>query len=247
MKTSQKKPFVFLVGGVSSEHDASTKSFEHMFTSYWQAKDACPLELVKIYYIGRDGQVFSFIPTENQDPRQYFRRQGPAIDLAEMLREIKQNGYFVFSTLHGQNGEDGAIQGAAKFIGTQGALGSTLSCSLAMSKYHMNNYIKGACPAIAIPATLAVRNLADVEQLFDFFPAGAKIVLKPNSMGSSVFADVFTCLPDQRPLISAHIAKVLQFDAIVLAQEFIEGQEYSCGCIEMDGKVEALPLVKIQT
>ena len=43
------------------------------------------------------------------------------------------------------------------------------------------------------------------------------------------------------------IGRILQYDDMALVQKYIEGEEYSCGCIENLNSVEVLPLIRVRS
>jgi D-alanine-D-alanine ligase len=76
---------------------------------------------------------------------------------------------------------------------------------------------------------------------------GKEIVVKPNSLGSSIMTEKFLYNEETAGVVSKLVSQILEFDTAALAQEYILGMEYSCACLEKDGKVLEMPAMRIET
>jgi len=236
-----------MFGGVSSEHNASLSSFANVYSALRdQASDKA--RYANVYFIDRRGGVNQNKLDFSREPHYYITTCERRHTLAEAIKVIRENDEFIFSLLHGQLGEDGHFQGISKAIGIRGTFGSVLSCSLSMSKYHMAQYVTATHPQIEPIPTVIIdeRDLGVlVEKLRPFF--NTEVVIKPNSLGASLFTARFLVDAFNLNDLREHLVNVLRYDNMALVQRYIDGKEYSCGCIEMKNTVVVLPLVHIQT
>ncbi|MDA1079280.1 MAG: ATP-grasp domain-containing protein [bacterium] len=242
---NKKQSLAIVFGGVSSEHDASKKSFEHVLSRLTQKKIQQQFQDIQIFYIARDGGVLlnPFLP--NNSPESY-SRTGERISRSTLLSQLAEDAIYVFSLLHGQHGEDGCIQGAAAFLDIKGSFGSVLSASLAMSKLHCNTFVAGLGTEAQIPRSVVVRSESEIAKALAFWKSGEKVVIKPSSLGASIMTELHT-IGDDNQKATDLIAQILSYDSAALLQEFIPGDEYSCGCLEENGMVSALPVIKVIT
>ena len=200
-------------------------------------------KLKDIFYINRDGTVLHSLVNYTNDPKVYFEERDN-ITIFKMFEIISSENLFLFSTIHGQYGEDGSLQGASKLFKIKSNLGSIFSTSISMSKHHLNQYLENKVDNLMIPKSLLISKNQNVK-LDQFY--GIDIIVKPNSMGSSLFTEKFYCSLENDKEIKELINKIYEFDEFALIQEFIKGEEYSCGCLEQINENIALPMVKINS
>lgn len=246
MQNGGMPPFIIWFGGVSSEHDASLKSFANLYRNYI-TENIHSADLRLVAYTNLDGKVLltEFDPTK--DATFYCRPHAPYSSMIDALKMLLDSGMFIFSLLHGQAGEDGHVQGMAGVLGLTGSFGSVVSASVGMSKLHGLRHVEGSRIGINIPETLEFYSgTFSIPKLLDAFE-GKRIVIKPNSLGASLMTEVFQCTMDNAERIGTLIEQIFEYDRVALAQLHIDGIEYSCGCLERNGGVEALPLVRIAT
>lgn len=236
-----KQNIALVFGGVSSEHDVSIKSFETIYKSF-KKSDKLSKNLKKIFYITRDAKVCISNVDFNNGIQKYC--QCDSADKLETIFSLAlEEELFLFSTIHGQYGEDGSLQGIGEFFGIKNNFGTVLSTSISMSKYHLNRYLEGKIKNLYIPKTFKISTIKDIGQLKQF--DDQEIIVKPNSLGSSILTQKFLCNDNNMEEITILVKKALEFDNNVLIQEFIKGDEYSCGCLEKSKSVITLPIVKI--
>jgi len=138
-------------------------------------------------------------------------------NVADLLQQ--QNIAHVFNALHGPYGEDGVIGGLLQFLDI-GCTGSgVLASALAMDKMRSKQLWDGI--GVQTPA---------YEQVFvDSNPAdvlarlGGKAMVKPCREGSSIGMSIASSTAEMKD----SIALALEFDPIVIAEQFIAGPEYS--------------------
>ena len=73
--------------------------------------------------------------------------------------------------------------------------------------------------------------------------SGRPAIIKPNSMGNSLFVEFSESLSLSQ--LKSQIEVIKPYDNEILVQEYIKGVEYSCGVLENNGKIQALPVAEI--
>ncbi len=240
-----KNKIAIVFGGQSSEHDATCKSFYFVYERILSPGLRSDLEVSHIVYITRDGKA---VVTEfdSKLKAQDYETASKQIDLVNAIKFIKEQDLFVYGILYGQHGEDGVIQGVMDFFSIRSNLGNIFACSIGMSKFHLNQYVKGNFIDIKVPLTACIRDSKQIEKQLQEFE-DRDIVVKPSSLGSSVLTEKFLYNSKSKKTVISLIKQILEFDSKALVQEYIKGTEYSCGCLEKDGKVIQLPAIKIET
>jgi D-alanine-D-alanine ligase len=167
-----------------------------------------------------------------------------AFDPAERdLSELKRDGFErVFIALHGRHGEDGTVQGALELLGIPYTGSGVMASAVAMDKVMTKRlFVAEGLPTprwqwlgpqqqqredvIAVPDTL-----------------GLPLIVKPPREGSSIGitkVQGYSQMQDAVKLAS-------QYDADVLCEEFIEGQEVTCAVVGSGADARALPVILIQ-
>ena len=151
-------------------------------------------------------------------------------DLAELAAEGFDR---VMISLHGRFGEDGTVQGALDWMEIPYTGSGVMASALAMDKWRT----KLLWQAVGVPtpeyALLAEDTDFDaVEQRL-----GLPIFVKPAREGSSIGMSKVT----QAGTLREAWEKAAQFDALVLAEQFIEGGEYTCAILGD----KALPMIRL--
>lgn len=241
---SEKCKIVVVYGGKSSEHDVSRSSFAYLHFRLAENMLRNGLLVSHVIYITREGKA---VLSEYKSSKQQLAfENGTMIDLVDAFQAVKKMNLFVYSLMYGQNVEDGNAQGMVSFFSIHSNFGSTLSCALGMSKYHLNRYVKCNFPRFKVPETVGIHDLRNLKKELERF-INREIVIKPNSLGSSVLAEKFKYTEDEYPKINLHIRKILELDKLALVQEYVKGIEYTLGCLEIDNQVINLPSLKVET
>jgi D-alanine--D-alanine ligase len=150
----------------------------------------------------------------------------------EAVREIEPD--VVFNALHGPGGEDGTIQGILDWLGIAYTGSGVCACALAMDK-HLTKKLLSA-EGLPTPAW----------DTFDFeggtlplLPGSLNLplVVKPRNEGSSAGVTIVRTHEEWSRAMIANSAR----RATILAEEFVEGREFSCGILFE----EALPVIEI--
>ncbi|WP_133512621.1 D-alanine--D-alanine ligase [Candidatus Thiosymbion oneisti] len=159
------------------------------------------------------------------------------LDLAQTgaLEQLGSGGFArAFIILHGRGGEDGQIQGALETIGLAYTGSGVLGSALGMDKYRCKRLWQGC--------GLPTADFALLRQEADLAQAGAlgfPLMIKPAREGSSIG---MARADDPETLVKAWRAAA-QYDALVLAERWIKGPEYTCAVLNG----EALPLIRLET
>jgi D-alanine-D-alanine ligase len=157
-----------------------------------------------------------------------------AFDPAE--RDIAEIRGFAraFIVLHGRGGEDGTIQGALETLGVVYTGSGVMASALCLDKWR-TKLVWQAC-GIPTPRHVLVEDAGETAGLDTML--GLPFVVKPVHEGSTIGLTKV-----QRPEdIPAAIALARRHDDLVLAEEFVAGQELTAAILGD----EALPLVRIE-
>ncbi len=154
---------------------------------------------------------------------------------ADVLDRLREGGFDrAFIVLHGRGGEDGVMQGALETIDLPYTGSGVLGSALGMDKYRCKLLWRGCGLPTADFALL--RSTADLPQAEAL---GFPLMIKPVREGSSIgMAKV-----EDPARLAAAWTEAARFDALVIAERWISGPEYTCAILG----TEALPLIKLET
>lgn len=152
--------------------------------------------------------------------------------LADLLTERFDR---VFIALHGRYGEDGTVQGALELFGLPYTGSGVLASALAMDKWRTK--LVWQALGVATPRHELLTAQSDWAQVVASL--GLPIMVKPACEGSSIGISKVMSLEQLQPAYEM----AAEHDAVVLAEQFIVGEEYTAGIL--DG--EALPLIRLET
>ncbi|NOX34534.1 MAG: ATP-grasp domain-containing protein [Deltaproteobacteria bacterium] len=240
----QKIAAVF--GGLYAEHDVSIFSFENFYADIQKAGPSGEIELSTICYIMRNGKVL-FSPVDLKKPAKFYfdtERTG-SDEIFEAFSRIKENNEFVYLICDGSTGIDGRFTSIAEALKLKGTFGSSLSFGICRSKFHMNQFVGTNYSDINIPDTVYVKTVEELEKAVAGFE-DQKIIVKPNSLGSSIYTMMFYCSREQHGKIRELVQNILEYDFRAIIQEYIPGEEYGCYCMEKDGSVDILATKKFE-
>ncbi len=155
----------------------------------------------------------------------------PAVEDLSTLRE--KNVGRVFIALHGRGGEDGALQGALDLMEIPYTGSGVLASALAMDKWRSKLVWQAAgIPVPDFAVITADSDFAAVEEKL-----GLPLFVKPANEGSSIGISKVK----QHGDLPAAFAAAVKFDAVVLAERFLAGGEYTVGILGD----RALPVIRI--
>jgi len=159
-----------------------------------------------------------------------------AFDPAEReIFELKRDGYArVFIALHGRYGEDGTVQGALELMGIPYTGSGVMASALAMDKVRT----KMVWTAAGIPTPRFEVVGAESDWAGVAARLGLPLIIKPAREGSTIGLTKVTAAAG----LPAAYALAARHDPLVMAEEFIAGEELTAGFL---GE-EALPLIRIE-
>lgn len=151
------------------------------------------------------------------------------------LHELLEQGFKrVFIALHGRFGEDGTVQGALELMGIPYTGSGVMASALAMDKWRTK--LVWQAGKLPVPDYTMLTQDSDwdavVKQL------GLPLFVKPANEGSSVGISKVKNVGE----LPAAYAEAARHDALVIAEKFIGGGEYTAAIV--GGK--ALPVIKIE-
>jgi D-alanine-D-alanine ligase len=170
-----------------------------------------------------------------------------AFDPAERdLIELRQQGFArCFIALHGRHGEDGSVQGALELLHLPYTGSGVLASAIAMDKVMTKRvWIAEGLPTPRYvwlapedrrPEVIRERVRSVPDEL------GLPLIVKPPREGSSIGITKVVGYSNMQ----AAVELAAQYDADVLCEEFIEGEEVTCPVLGAGAVAHALPVVKI--
>jgi D-alanine-D-alanine ligase len=152
------------------------------------------------------------------------------------LAELVTRGFDrAWIALHGPGGEDGTLQGALECLGMPYTGSGVLGSAVCMDKVRTKRL--AAAVGIATADFVVLRGPADFDAALT--QLGLPMFVKPATQGSSVGMSRV----EQAADLAAAFAAAAATDALVLAEAFIPGAEYTVGVLQ--GR--ALPSIRIVT
>ncbi len=145
----------------------------------------------------------------------------------------------VFNAIHGTPGEDGKIQGYFDVLGIPYNNCGVLASALTFNKAACNRYLSPSGVLVAESFLARIGEPIDAESIVD--RVGLPCFVKPVEEGSSIGVSK---VKDKSQLVKAiHKAQSVGVDALV--ERFLDGVEVSCGCIMLNGNIQAIGVTEI--
>ena len=236
-----------LFGGVSPEHEVSLRSAESVLNHIDHSKyNVFPVGITKdgdwIYYTGKD---YSLLPTGAWKNHPDNRRaaisplRGQGLLCFEGDCVVRERIDVVFPVLHGENGEDGTIQGLLQLAGIPYVGPHVAASAVAMDK----TLTKLVADQAGIPQAdwLLVRReemecrmesiLDQLEEKFAY-----PMFVKPAGTGSSVGVSKAA----DRQALEQGLRAAAVYDQKVLVEEFIRGKEIEVAVMGNDNPVASV-------
>jgi D-alanine-D-alanine ligase len=166
-----------------------------------------------------------------------------AFDPAERdLIELRREGFArCFIALHGRHGEDGSMQGALELLGIPYTGSGVLASAIAMDKV----MTKRVWIAEGLPTPryvwLAPEDRARERVVRVPDELGLPLIVKPPREGSSIGITKVAGYSQMQ----AAVELAAKYDADVLCEEFIEGDEVTCAVLGHGEGASALPVIRI--
>jgi D-alanine-D-alanine ligase len=166
-----------------------------------------------------------------------------AFDPAERdLTELRRDGFTrCFIALHGRHGEDGTVQGALELLGIAYTGSGVMASAIAMDKVMTKRvWIAEGLPT---PRYVALSRDQQGREQVRRVPdtLGLPLIVKPPHEGSSIGVTKVVGYSQMQDAV----ALASKYDAQVLCEEFIDGDEVTCPVLGQGDGAVALPVVRI--
>jgi len=143
----------------------------------------------------------------------------------------------VFIALHGRYGEDGSLQGALELLGIPYTGSGVMASSVGMDK--ITTKIVWLAAGVPTPTYAVIDENTDLDKVVA--DLGLPLIVKPPLEGSTIGITKVTRAEDFKAAVDlAH-----KYDKLVLAEQFIEGREFSVPLLGTGAQARALPIVEI--
>jgi D-alanine-D-alanine ligase len=140
----------------------------------------------------------------------------------------------VFIALHGRGGEDGTLQGALELLGIPYTGSGVLASALGMDKQRT----KLVWQALGLPTPESEMLGPDADWPAVVERLGLPLIVKPVHEGSTLGISIV----DSAEALAAAYREAARFDARVMAERFIQGEEYT---VSLLGD-EVLPAIRVE-
>lgn len=190
-----------------------------------------------LWFWAPDGQVYLASPAALQGHARPFELDlspegAPIGDLATALDVAAREDRVLLLSLHGGFAEDGGLQALCEAKGVAFTGSGSEASRLAFQKILAKGIVAKA--GVSVPETIA---LADAEAALAKY---GRLIAKPAEDGSSyglIFVDT--------PADLEAVAKAAAAEPYLI-EPFVKGLESTCGILERDGEIFALPPVEIR-
>jgi D-alanine-D-alanine ligase len=163
----------------------------------------------------------------------------PAQHSIAQLKEQKFTHAFI--ALHGRHGEDGTVQGALELMGIPYTGSGVMASAIAMDKQMTKRVWRAE--GLSTPASVWLPPHKQTPEYINAIPheLGLPLIVKPPHEGSSIGISKVSTQAQLAPAI----ALATRYDADLLCEMFIEGDEVTCPVLGQGEDAVALPVVKI--
>jgi D-alanine-D-alanine ligase len=169
-----------------------------------------------------------------------------AFDPAERdLSELKTEGFArCFIALHGRFGEDGTVQGALELLGIPYTGSGVMASSMAIDKVMTKRVLLSEglpTPRYALLRRDAQGGYGGADLSAIAGDLGLPLIVKPSREGSTLGLTKVTA----RTGMAEAVALAAKFDADILCEQFISGDEVTCPVLGTGTAAQALPVIRI--
>ncbi len=243
----KKLSVCILFGGISPEHEVSLRSAESVLKNIDHSKyNVFPVGITKdgdwILYTGKD---YSLLPTGEWKDFPGNRRaalspvRGQGLLSFEGDCVVRERIDVVFPVLHGENGEDGAMQGLLQMAGIPYVGPHVTASAVAMDKT-LTKLVAGQAGVEQAQWLLVRRGELDnrMEQVLDRVESkfSYPVFVKPSGTGSSVGVSKVT----SRESLEKALLDAAVYDEKILVEEFIDGKEIEVAVMGNDSPVASI-------
>ncbi|HLF34476.1 MAG TPA: D-alanine--D-alanine ligase family protein [Cyclobacteriaceae bacterium] len=233
---SKKFTVAILYGGKSVEHQISLRSAKNVFDNIDRSKFE-PL-LIGIDLNGNWYQLHEFRnEIQDGDPVMMQLRQDNRVFFN--MKENKNLGPvdIVFPVIHGNDGEDGSIQGLFKTLNIPVVGSGVTGSALAMDKVLSKKIMRDAGIKVSRFRHYFIEEKDSIRFEDVTADLGLPLIIKPVSSGSSVGVSKIK----SREEFFMALDDTFQYDNEIIFEEFIAGREMECAVIGNRQPVASLP------
>lgn len=233
---------VVLAGGISTERDVSFGSGKMVYKALKEAGHAVIMLDVYLGYEGDLNHIFSreedwsgkISAISNEAPDleavKAMRKDGGKSFFGPNVITLCQQADVVFMALHGENGENGKLQGAFDLLGVTYTGTDSLGSALCMDKGLTKEIF--ASHGIPTPTGITLKIDENRTRTMDL-----PCVIKVANGGSSVGVYIVHTQEEYEKSLE----EAFQYDTEVIIEQYIDGREFSVGVV--DGEV--YPIIEI--
>ena len=146
---------------------------------------------------------------------------------------------FAYIIIHGTPGEDGILQGYLDLLNIPYSTCNVQASALTFNKYFCNNYLRSFAISIAKSVRLFSGQTYNETAIVD--ELGLPLFVKPSAGGSSFGVTKVKNVADLKEAINN--ALVESPEAII--EQFIDGQEFTCGVVNTGKRKIVLPVTEV--
>lgn len=226
MNKNNKPNIAIIAGGDSSEFIVSVKSGANVI----KAVDIEKFNPWLVQMQGKNWEVFqNDIKIGDIDKN----------DFSFVVKGEKITFDFAYITIHGTPGEDGILQAYFELQQIPYSSSSVHSASLTFNKWFCNNYLRSLGVKMANSLKFKKGENFNAEGIIE--KLGLPIFVKPNAGGSSFG---ITKVKELAQLKEA-IEKAWKESDEALVEQFIKGNEFTCGIVKIGGKKTVFPITEV--
>lgn len=240
--STKKKRLAVIFGGASNEHEISIKSATEMIRHLDPAKyDVKPVHITPQ---GRWDIPDSLIVPRSDFNVETWIAESDLDALSHNVLDVGTGIDTVLLAVHGRYGEDGSLQGLLETIGLPYTGSGVLSTALAFDKiaakqfYQLHGLTTPKFGSLSRAKWAAGPNAALRELEKEY---GLPVVVKAPGSGSS--RDMGICQNTEE--LRCLIGDLMGLYDLLMVEEFIAGDEFTCAVLEEDGKAVPLPPTQI--
>lgn len=223
-----KKNIAVITGGESSEVGIALKSASVVYKHL----DKQQYNVFKVVMEGNDWYV------ERENPVKLLIDKN---DFSFTVEGHKISFDAVFVAIHGTPAEDGKLQGYFDLLKIPYNCCGVLQAALTFDKQRCKEYLSAFGVNTARARLLKKGVPVNADELLTAL--SLPLFVKPNKNGSSYGAAKVTTRDELLPAIE----NAFKYDDEILAEEYLQGTEVTCGVITHKGAVTALPLTEIRS
>lgn len=221
------KPNIAVVyGGDSAEYVVSVESSKNIYQSIDKA-------LFNVWTVEIKGLEWSVMDNEQKIA------DVDKSDFSFICNDGKIKLDYAYVTIHGTPGENGILQGYFDLVGVPYSSCGVGASALTFNKYYCSNFLRSFGVTMAESVLLTQGDFANADEIIE--KLGLPMFVKPNAGGSSFG---ITKVKSKDELENA-ITTAQKEDSEVLIEQFIEGTEFTCGAVKLDGKNLIFPITEV--